>query len=233
MQFQPPSRGGRVAMLAGLATLAFAAPASAIGGVVRRRGNLTAYLRGTENVELAGDPGGKVVLNGADTTIDAADVKTIEVAEDPAGIGANTVDLSGVQAAAYTQLTATTILAAGGDDTLTGSPFADRIVGGRQADTMSGKDGDDTLVWNNGDGSDVMNGGDGIDTIESNGADTGSPWSTRPTRSRPPARASSSSASRGPFTLDVGGASSTSTTSRAAPTSSPRSTRPCLSPASP
>ena len=113
-------------------------------------------------------------LNGADTAIDAAAVKTIEVLEDPAGIGANTVDLSAVGSAAYTQLTSTLIQAAGGNDELTGSQLDDRIVGGRQADTMNGRDGDDTLVWNNGDGDDEMNGGDGIDTIESNGADVGS-----------------------------------------------------------
>ena len=170
-------------------------------------GKLTIDFLGTENVELAGDPGGKVVLNGADTTIDAADVKTIEVVEDAAGVGDNTVDLSGVQAAAYTQLTATTILAAGGADTLTGSPFADRIVGGKQNDTMSGKDGDDTLVWNNGDGNDQMNGGDGIDTIESNGADTGSPVVDETyTVETAGARFLLQAHPGGPFTLDVGGA---------------------------
>ena len=236
MQFQSPSRGARVAMLAGLATLALAAPASADPvASIDGAGKLTIDFLGTENVELAGDPGGKVVLNGADTTIDAADVKTIEVAEDAAGIGDNTVDLSGVQAAAYTQLTATTILAAGGADTLTGSPFADRIVGGKQNDTMSGKDGDDTLVWNNGDGNDQMNGGDGIDTIESNGADTGSPVVDETyTVETAGSRASSSSASRAARSRSTSAApSATSTTSRAAPTSSRRSTRPCRSPASP
>jgi Ca2+-binding RTX toxin-like protein len=208
MQFQSPSRGARIAMLAGLATFALAAPASADPvASIDGAGKLTIDYLGTENVELAGDPGGKVVLNGADTTIDAADVKTIEVVEDAAGIGDNTVDLSGVQGAAYTQLTATTILAAGGADTLTGSPFADRIVGGKQGDTMSGKDGDDTLVWNNGDGNDQMNGGDGIDTIESNGADTGSPVVDETyTVETAGARFLFKRISGGPFQLDVGGA---------------------------
>ena len=63
------------------------------------------------------------------TTIDAADVKTIEVLEDPAGTEANTVDLSAVDSTAYTQLTSTLIKAAGGADTLTGTQLDDRIEG--------------------------------------------------------------------------------------------------------
>ncbi len=173
---QLPSRRTRVALLAAGATLAVAAPASAdpVVSPLDPAGKLTITFTGTESVVLAGDPGGKVKIDGVDTTIDAAAVKSIEVLEDPAGAGANTVDLSAVGSAAYTQLTSTLIRAAGGADTLTGTQLNDRIEGARQNDTMSGKDGDDTLVWNNGDGNDVMNGGDGIDTIESNGADIGS-----------------------------------------------------------
>ena len=59
MQFQPPSRGARVAMLAGLATLALAAPASADPvASIDGAGKLTVDFLGVENVELAGDPGG-------------------------------------------------------------------------------------------------------------------------------------------------------------------------------
>ena len=175
-------------------------------------GKLTITYLGTENVELAGDPGGKVVLNGADTHDRRRRRQDDRGArEDAAGIGDNTVDLSGVNAAAYTQLTATTLLAAeGGDDASPAPSFADRIEGGKQDDTMSGKDGDDTLVWNNGEGTDDMYGGDGIDTIESNGADTALPRGRRDLHGRDVAGAPLPSSTRalsgGPFTLDVGGA---------------------------
>ena len=205
---QLPSRKARAALLAGCTTLVLAAPASAdpVAGL-DGAGKLTVTYSGTEKVELAGDPGGKVELNGVDTTIDAADVKTIEVLEDAAGTGANTVDLSGITSAAYTQLTGTLIKAAGGADTLTGSPFDDRIEGGKQNDAMSGKDGDDTLVWNNGDGNDEMNGGDGIDTIESNGADVGSAAVDETyTVETAGKRFLFKRISTAPFTLDVGGA---------------------------
>ena len=205
---QLPSRRARVAMLAGCATLALAAPASADPvAALDAAGKLSVTFAGTEVVALAGDPGGKVELNGVDTTFDAADVKTIEVLEDAAGVDANTVDLSAVDAAAYTQLTSTLIKAAGGADTLTGTQLDDRIEGARQNDTMSGKDGDDTLVWNNGDGNDVMNGGDGIDTIESNGADTGSAAVDETyTAETAGKRFLFKRISTAPFTLDVGGA---------------------------
>jgi RTX calcium-binding nonapeptide repeat (4 copies) len=205
---QLPSRRARVALLAGCATLALAAPASADPvAALDGAGKLTVTFTGTESVALAGDAGGKVKLNGVDTTIDAADVKTIEVLEDPAGTEANTVDLSAVDSTAYTQLTSTLIKATGGADTLIGSQLDDRIEGGKQNDTMSGKDGDDTLVWNNGEGTDVMNGGDGVDTIENNGADTGSPAADETyTVETAGKRFLFKRTSTGPFTLDVGGA---------------------------
>ena len=208
MHVQKPSRGAVAALVAAGATLGLAAPASAAPvATIDGNGKLTVTYAATESVELAGDPGGKVSLNGADTAIDAAAVKTIEVLEDPAGTGANTIDLSAVGSAAYTQLTSTLIQAAGGNDELTGSQLDDRIVGGRQADTMNGRDGDDTLVWNNGDGDDEMNGGDGIDTIESNGADVGSAAVDETyTVETSGNRFLFKRTSTGPFTLDVGGA---------------------------
>ena len=104
--------------------------------------------------------------------------------EDGDGPAANTVDLSGVDPAAYTQLASTHLEAAAGADTMIGSFADDRIEGGAQDDTMRGIDGDDTLVWNNGEGTDEMDGGDGIDTIENNGGDTGPRRRTRTTPSR-------------------------------------------------
>jgi hypothetical protein len=206
-----PSRRASIALLAGSATLALAAPAAAApAAALDGAGKLTVTFSGTESVVLAGDPGGAVKLNGVDTTIDAADVKTIEVLEqpaDPSATDANTVDLSAVSSASYPALTSTLIRAAGGADTLTGTQLDDRIEGGKQDDTMNGKDGDDTLVWNNGEGSDQMNGGDGIDTIENNGADTGSPAADETyTAETAGKRFLFKRTSTGPFTLDVGGA---------------------------
>ena len=113
--------------------------------------------------------GANVAINGSDTGIPAAGVKTITVTEDAAGTAANTVDLSAVSPATFPAITGTTISARGGADTLIGSQVADRILGGTQDDTMRGESGDDTLVWNPGEGSDAMDGGNGSDTIESNG----------------------------------------------------------------
>jgi Ca2+-binding RTX toxin-like protein len=175
MQF--PSRRARVALLAGLGTLAVAAPANAAVTETfdAATGKLTiAYDQADGDIELAGTPGGKVTIGGAPGTTDASAVKSIEVLESGDAQTANTIDLSGVSAAAYTQLESTHLKAANGNDTVVGSFAADRIEGGRQNDTMRGLDGDDTLVWNNGEGTDDMFGGDGIDTIENNGADTGS-----------------------------------------------------------
>jgi Ca2+-binding RTX toxin-like protein len=203
-----PSRRTRVAVLAGCATLALAGTASAdpVAGL-DGAGKLTVNFAGTDQVTLGGAPGGVVTLNGADTAIDAADVKTIEVLEDPAGVEENKVDLSGVTGDAYPQLTSTHIKSTGGNDTLTGTQRNDRIEGGTGADTMNGVDGDDTLVWNNGEGSDVMNGGDGIDTIENNGADTGSPVANEDyTADSVNGRFVFARISGGAFTLDVGGA---------------------------
>jgi Ca2+-binding RTX toxin-like protein len=203
MQVKKPSRGALAALVAAGATLGLAAPASA-DTVIQfdaATGKLTVTFDGPSGVEL-GSAAGKVTLNGGEQQVDAADVKTIEVLEDPAGTGANTVDLSAVDASAYTQLTSTLIQAAGGDDELTGSQLDDRIVGGRNADTMNGRDGDDTLVWNNGDGNDEMNGGDGIDTIESNGADAAETYTVETAGKRFLFKR----VTPNPFQLDVGGA---------------------------
>jgi Ca2+-binding RTX toxin-like protein len=202
-----PSRRTRVALLAGCATLGLAGTASAdpVAGL-DGAGKLTVNFAGADQVTLGGAPGGVVTLNGVDTAFNAADVKTIEVLEDAAGVEANTVDLSAVSGAAYTQLTSTLIKATGGNDTLTGTQRNDRIEGGTGADNMNGADGDDTLVWNNGEGSDVMNGGDGVDTIENNGANAGPAVDETYTVETNGPRFLFKRTSTGPFSLDVGGA---------------------------
>jgi hypothetical protein len=173
MQF--PSRRARVALLAGAGVLAVAAPASAAPTTDfdAATGKLTIGFAADENVEVTVE-GGKVAVNGAASTTDADDVKSLEVREAAGGAGVNDVDLSPVTAADFPQLTSTLVRAEGGNDVITGTQLDDRIEGGRGDDVMRGADGADTLVWNNGEGTDDMFGGDGLDTIENNGADTAS-----------------------------------------------------------
>jgi Ca2+-binding RTX toxin-like protein len=51
----------------------------------------------------------------------------------------------------------------GGNDTITGTAFADKIDGGTGNDTLTGGNGDDTLTG--GAGSDTLTGGPGADTL--------------------------------------------------------------------
>ena len=86
----------------------------------------------------------------------------------------NTVDLSGVTAAAFTQLSAAaqTVAISGGAgaDNLTGSEFGDVIRGGPGNDAMSGGAGDDAFTWVPGDGSDTIQGAAGSDVLAFVGA---------------------------------------------------------------
>jgi len=191
-----PSRRARIALLAGCATFAAAAPASAAPSAsIDGAGKLTVTFAGTDAVTLAAQ-GGNVKLGATELSIPLASVKTIEVLEDAAGTGANTVDLSAVTAADHPQLTSTLIKAAGGADALTGTQLSDRIEGGRQNDTMHGRDGNDTLVWNPGEDSDVMNGGDGIDTVLDLGATPTSSSSSSRRPATPPASTPRASTTR-------------------------------------
>ena len=86
------------------------------------------------------------------------------------GDDANTIDLNGVTAAAFTSLTSISVDAANGQDTVIGSPdFADSINGGHGEDTISGQGGNDTIVG--GDGNDLISGGTGNDSINSGDGD--------------------------------------------------------------
>ncbi len=85
------------------------------------------------------------------------------------GPGANTIDLTGVTQAAFTNL---------GDAgappvTISGGDGVDTVTGSELSDVINGDDGDDTLVSNNGAGSDEMDGGAGTDTVENNGSGRG------------------------------------------------------------
>ena len=80
------------------------------------------------------------------------------------GDEANTIDLNGVTAAAFTSLTSISVDADHGHDFITGSPdFGDSIFGDDGHDTINGQGGDDTIIGE--DGNDSIIGGDGNDSI--------------------------------------------------------------------
>jgi Ca2+-binding RTX toxin-like protein len=101
------------------------------------------------------------------SNVPSANVQRITVL---GGDDANTIDLSGVTAAAFPNLASILVDGANGNDTLIGSPdFADSIIGGHGNDTIQGNGGDDTLLG--GDGADSILGGTGNDSINSGDGD--------------------------------------------------------------
>lgn len=90
----------------------------------------------------------------------------------------NSIDLSGVLAADFTNLTNISVNGGNGDDSILGSnDFADSLFGDDGEDTLDGQGGDDTLdgedgadVIRGGNGTDSINGGDGADNVDA-GAD--------------------------------------------------------------
>ncbi len=86
---------------------------------------------------------------------------------------ANSIDLSGVTAAAFTANPTIEVDGANGDDTLLGSPdLADSLIGGDGNDSINGQGGNDTIVGGNGGdsitagaGDDSIRSGDGQDSI--------------------------------------------------------------------
>ncbi|HZB77154.1 MAG TPA: hypothetical protein VE526_13075 [Solirubrobacteraceae bacterium] len=176
MQF--PSRRARVALLAGVGTLAIAAPASAAvtSDYNTTTKELSVSITDATSLDIVCDTN-NIKVNGANPTRDGADNGTtgcaaptsLKVLELDANTGENDVDLRGVTASSFTSLATSTINMGGGKDTVVGTEIADTIDPGDADDTVSGFDGNDTLIWNPGDDSDTMNGGDGVDTVVDNG----------------------------------------------------------------
>lgn len=96
----------------------------------------------------------------APNTISASAVTSIQV---DASSGDDTVDLSNVTSAVFTNLSsAPELFGSGGVDTITGSQLDDVIWGGTGGDTLIGEQGDDTL--NGGADNDLLVGGAGADS---------------------------------------------------------------------
>jgi Ca2+-binding RTX toxin-like protein len=111
----------------------------------------------------------RVFDDGLPTTFTTACAAVTTLAVGATGAFDNTLDLSGVTAAAFTQLsvTAQTVALSGGAgvDTLTGSELGDLIRGGPGDDAISGGAGGDAFTWVPGDGSDSILGGAGNDVL--------------------------------------------------------------------
>ena len=116
----------------------------------------------------------RVFDDGAPTTYTTACAAVTTLAVTATGAFDNTIDLSGVTAAAFTTMAAAplpvSIVSGAGVDTLTGSPLNDSITGGPGSETQLGGAGNDTFIWNPGDGSDTLVGGTGTDTMLFNGS---------------------------------------------------------------
>jgi|GEM_PF-1294614 len=98
--------------------------------------------------------------------INSADVTTIVVT---GSADADDVDLSAVSAGnGFTALTATTINAGSGDDTIVGSEANDKINGSGGGDVITGQGGNDTI--NGGGGEDYLVGGSGDDIVRGQGS---------------------------------------------------------------
>ena len=159
-----------------------------------------------------------VKVNGDDPDDGQADcdaIVSIGVIAD--GAFANAITLVGVTQAAFGAADAqidVEVDGGGGNDTITGSEFADDLFGGGDADRIIGDnnpagsrdlsvgdDGDDTLVWNPGDGDDTNEGGDGNDTIEVNGGGGAEQFSVAPGAG---GQISFDRVTPAPFNVDIG-----------------------------
>jgi Ca2+-binding RTX toxin-like protein len=115
--------------------------------------------------------GGWIKVNGNNPTTGQAACAGIKTLTVTGGNLANTINLAGVNGD-YSALTSVTVSGGDGEDTITGSTHADRLIGQRQNDTVSGGPGNDTIVWNGGEGDDKNDGDAGTDVIEVNGNGT-------------------------------------------------------------
>ena len=154
--------------------------ASTSGLFIPVTGELNLQLGSQENVRISSQSGNVLVETSTGTgsfstlasvgTIASASVTSIVVI---GGDDANTIDLNGVAAAAFTGLMSIDVDGGNGNDTIIGSPdFGDSIGGGHGDDTITGQGGADTIRAGDGNDSisggiddDSILGGDGQDTI--------------------------------------------------------------------
>ena len=161
---------------------------------------------------------GAVQVNGAPVAVNCADLTSLVVQGGP---GANAINLAGVTTTAFTHSPAPTVSVHGngGNDTITGSDFADTldgddgndsIVPGKNptgtTDDARGGAGDDTITWNPGQGDDLNEGGDGNDTTAVNGGGGGEQFTVKPSTIPGKVRfdRTGPSPTPGPFFIEIG-----------------------------
>jgi Ca2+-binding RTX toxin-like protein len=186
-----PPRAALLAVTAAAAALAFPGIASA---------TVTPTLVGTD-LTVASDAddaitvtcvAGAVQVNAVPAGVNCANLTSLVVQGGP---GANTINLAGVTTTDFTHAPAPTVSVHGngGNDTITGSDFADvidgddgndSIVPGKNpvgtTDDARGGVGDDSITWNPGQGDDLNEGGDGNDTTVVNGGGGGEQFTVKP-----------------------------------------------------
>ncbi|HUS63287.1 MAG TPA: BACON domain-containing carbohydrate-binding protein, partial [Kofleriaceae bacterium] len=136
-------------------------------------GILTISIDDNPTVVAVTCDGGNVLVNGGNPTSGqkaCADLTQISVV---GGAAADTIDLSGVTAGAFTGVDTMTISTGAGADTITGSSLSDTIQAGANGDSIDGGPGDDLFVYSSGDGSDLVEGGGGNDHLGMAGSASG------------------------------------------------------------
>ena len=147
---------------AAAAFLLTAAAASAAVTAEFFYGTLTVSSDGSDAITVACS-GGTAKVNGSDPEGDPAPCGQVESVEIDGGPGPNSIDLSGVTAAAFSATSSVSAFGEDGADTITGSPLRDELQGDADDDTLRGNAGDDSL--NGGEGADRVFGGAGDDAV--------------------------------------------------------------------
>gem|GEM_PF-486432 len=144
---------------------------SSSGLFIAATGELNLFLGSKDNVRVSSVAGSVLVETSEGTgsyspllsfgSVTSASVQSLVIV---GGDDANTIDLTGVTAAAFTALTSISVDAANGHDSIIGSlDLADSIIGGHGNDTINGQGGHDSIIG--GDGNDSIIGGVGNDSI--------------------------------------------------------------------
>jgi Ca2+-binding RTX toxin-like protein len=152
--------------LAAAMVLVVAPPASAAVTAEFALGVLTVRGDGDANAIAVGCVGGNVDVNGSSPSGGDVACSAVETIIVRAGPGGDRINLSDVTTGTYTDVAEIGAFGEEGNDTLIGSPLADKLDGGGGADTLRGVDGPDVLVAGGGD--DAL-GGHGRDRVSVSG----------------------------------------------------------------
>lgn len=176
--FRNDGASNNVIYIAGLAIQSALTPSSDPGGVDFNpaTGELTVTVSNDEAIVVGaqGGPAGTVDVSiGGVAVTDFGTVapSTVESIVVNGGAGGNSIDLSGVTSADFTNSggVVVQVAGAGGNDTISGSAFADTLDGGADSDVIIGFGGDDVLIG--GDAADTLSGSGGKDSVNGGAGD--------------------------------------------------------------